>query len=74
MKIKIASMFQRADLGRVMAMRDLIQVDSTAARLLDRRESDWAKKRDMALTAREYGKKLRKDKQKSFRLAIGRVR
>ena len=55
-------------------MRDLIQVDSTAARLLDRRESDWAKKRDMALTAREYGKKLRKDKQKSFRLAIGRVR
>lgn len=45
-----------------------------AAQILEKGEPEWAKKQKLAMEARDFGKKIRDGKQKSFRMAVGRVR
>ena len=46
----------------------------SAAQILEKGEPEWAKKQKLALEARDFGKKIRDGKQKSFRMAVGRSR
>lgn len=45
-----------------------------ASQILEKGESEWARKQKAALDARNFGKKIRDGKQKSFRMAVGRAR
>lgn len=46
----------------------------SAAQILEKGEPEWAKKQKLAMEARDFGKKIRDGKQKSFRMAVGRAR